>query len=295
MRKLAGVLFAAAVFAGRYPSPVHVAYYVGPAESVIVGRVKKVAADGSFVITVLQRVSGKPIGEDVTLRVRGELPHATGAVKPELEPGRRFVLFVENGSAVRDWGGMQEVSADDTLMRRGVYGFGVEEKEPVSLRRFLERVKELSSARFRAAMLRDLEKGARHERERAIRQLTLLRVHSAAPNIAAIAVADGNKEDEGMCRTATAWLGYLDHPVVVPTLLRALESGPSHALAMSALEKLEGRSRRDAIPRLIERVRVDGTVQPSFANVLKELTGKNFGTDQKAWRDWWRKAGKQHD
>lgn len=128
MRKLVGVLFAAVVLAGRYPSPVHVAYYLGPAESVVVVKLKSVAADGSFVATVLQRIQGKPVANEIRLRVTGDLPHATGATKPELVVGRRFVVFVEKGGGVRDWGAMLELAAGDTLMRVGVYGFGVDGK-----------------------------------------------------------------------------------------------------------------------------------------------------------------------
>jgi hypothetical protein len=82
-------------------------------------------------------------------------------------------------------------------------------------------------------------------------------------------------------------------------LVTYLEEETPRNVCAAAIDLLGQRKAVQAIPRLLDLVAdgrglrgSDNYVGSRAANALQQITGQNFGVDQKAWRAWWQKQAK---
>ncbi len=238
------------VLAGRYPAPTPMADYLGTARWVLVGTVGKKG------VTVQHVLHGKKAPKLWPTRIRNKAKlWFSGATKLELKRGARVLVFVEADGAARDWGSVHRVDGKGKITPNGVWGLGAD----------------VAGARQAVARLMDPNVRARLRREldgpttcdRAIRTLTQLRDTLAAPKIVAIA-----RGPSAFRRVAVGHLAKLDHPDVVPTLMRALRDPDVAGPAGWSLRSLTGKKRAAACVLLAKET------SPLARAILRDLKKK---------------------
>ena len=259
MRIAVVLILVGAAWAGRNPVPYELAELIGTADVIAIARVDR--ARRFRLETVLY---GKPDKLTRDIEIRDPKAWRSGAKAPTLDPGRRYVVFIEGDGKAGTNAGFQPIGKDGVVVPNGLLG----DRMPIA--KFRKAIAGYLDPAYRARLLKLLKEGKPAERHEAIRKVCQLRMGQAAPLVLAF-VRDG---PEPYRRTALKYALRLDNKTVVPAYVDALSIESARDVAAVMLATLKGARREEAVRELKRRIpKWKGETLATAKRLLGKLEG----------------------